>query len=69
MEGSFEAVAAWWDEQAGDQGDFYHRHLILPALLAALGDVQGLPVLDLGCGDRPLLPGVGGCEDRLMGGR
>ncbi len=51
MEGSFEAVADWWDEHAGDDGDVYHRHLILPALLTALGDVASLPVLDLGCGN------------------
>jgi len=51
VEGSFEAIANWWDEHAGDEGDFYHRHLILPALLTALGDVDSLPVLDLGCGN------------------
>jgi SAM-dependent methyltransferase len=51
MEGSFEPVAAWWDAHAGEEGDFYHRHLILPALLAALGSVANLSVLDLGCGN------------------
>jgi len=51
MEGSFEDISAWWDRHAGDAGDVYHRHLILPALLAALGDVTDLPVLDLGCGN------------------
>jgi ubiquinone/menaquinone biosynthesis C-methylase UbiE len=51
MEGSFEPIAEWWDAHAGDEGDFFHQHLILPALLAALGTVAGLPVLDLGCGN------------------
>jgi ubiquinone/menaquinone biosynthesis C-methylase UbiE len=51
MEGSFEPIADWWDAHAGDAGDFFHQHLILPALLAALGEVAGLPVLDLGCGN------------------
>ncbi len=50
MSGSFEPVVAWYDEHMGDDGDFYHRHLILPALLAVIGDVSGISVLDLGCG-------------------
>ena len=50
MDGSFEPLADWYDERAGDRGDFWHRHLILPAVLAALGDVAGLEVLDVGCG-------------------
>lgn len=51
MRGSFEPVAGWYDERAGDRGDFWNRHLILPAVLAALGDVAGRSVLDIGCGN------------------
>jgi len=51
MRGSFEPVAGWYDERAGDRGDFWHRHLILPAVLAALGDVAGLAVFGIGCGN------------------
>ena len=51
MRGSFEAVADWYDELAGDWGNVWHRHNILPAVLAALGDVAGLSVLDIGCGN------------------
>ncbi len=50
MSGSFEPVAAWYDEHVGDEGSFYHHHLILPALLGVLGDIAGLCVLDIGCG-------------------
>lgn len=51
MDGSFEEVAAWWDQHAGDAGDLNHQHLILPALLAALGNMTRLSVLDMGCGN------------------
>jgi ubiquinone/menaquinone biosynthesis C-methylase UbiE len=50
MEGSFEAIADWWDAHAGVVGDFYHQHLILPAFLDALGAAADLPILDIGCG-------------------
>jgi hypothetical protein len=33
MTGSFEHIADWWDEKAGDEGDFYEQHLILTASL------------------------------------
>ena len=49
--GSWEHIATWWDGHAGEWGDYYHRHLIMPALLRALGDVTGLSVIDLGCGN------------------
>jgi hypothetical protein len=35
MSGSFEPVAAWYDEHVGEDGSFYHRHLILPAAVPA----------------------------------
>jgi ubiquinone/menaquinone biosynthesis C-methylase UbiE len=56
--GSFEPIADWWDSAVGEAGDEFHRHLSRPALLRVLGDVTGLDVLDLGCGNgastRPL---------------
>ncbi|MHC4986309.1 MAG: class I SAM-dependent methyltransferase [Planctomycetota bacterium] len=46
-----------WNEYAGDyydetgrEGDFYDKHLIIPAVLKLLGDPKGWRVLDLGCG-------------------
>lgn len=50
MSGSFEPVAVWYDEHVGEDGNLYHRHLILPSLLDVMGNVSGLTVLDLGCG-------------------
>jgi ubiquinone/menaquinone biosynthesis C-methylase UbiE len=35
---------------AGSRADFYRTYVIGPALLAACGNVQGLHVLDIGCG-------------------
>jgi 2-polyprenyl-3-methyl-5-hydroxy-6-metoxy-1,4-benzoquinol methylase len=34
----------------GDNGDFFRQHLLNPALLELLGDVNGKTVLDAGCG-------------------
>jgi len=60
-EGSFEAIASWYDGRMGDEGDGTHRHLLLPALSRALGDVAGLSALDLGC--------AGGVCGRLLAKR
>jgi ubiquinone/menaquinone biosynthesis C-methylase UbiE len=49
--GSWDQLAAWWDERQGDTGDFWHRTLIDPAFLRVVGEVRGLRVLDLGCGN------------------
>lgn len=48
---SWESLAAWYDEKQGDTGDLWHRTLIDPALLRVLGEVRGLRILDLGCGN------------------
>ena len=49
-------IAAWSAitraeiEAFGDEGDFARRHLITPTLLALLGDVDDLDILDAGAG-------------------
>lgn len=43
-------LADYWIGKIGEDGDLYHRELIDPALLAVLGPVAGLRLLDLGCG-------------------
>jgi len=47
----WDALAAWRDHRMGEGGDLWHRSLIDPALLAVLGPVRGLRVLDVGCGN------------------
>lgn len=44
-------LASWYDAKQGEEGDLWHRALIDPALLARIGDVGGLRLLDLGCGN------------------
>jgi ubiquinone/menaquinone biosynthesis C-methylase UbiE len=49
---SWEALAEYYDEKQGDNGDLWHRYLIDPGLLELVGDVRkGSRALDLGCGN------------------
>ena len=51
MRAGWAALADWYDRKQGDGGDLWHRALIDPALLQVLGEVRGLDLLDLGCGN------------------
>lgn len=44
-------MADWWNEKLGDEGDLWHRTLIDPPLIRLVGEVSGLHVLDLACGN------------------
>ena len=48
---SWERLADWYDAKQGDAGDLWHRTLIDPTFLRVVGDVRGLRILDLGCGN------------------
>lgn len=48
---TWEEIAGWYDAKQGDEGDLWHRTLIDPAFLRVVGDVRGLRVLDLACGN------------------
>ena len=48
---SWAELASWNDAKQGDTGDLWHRTLIDPPFLRVLGDVRGLRVLDLCCGN------------------
>ncbi len=50
MEG-WESLADWYDNKEGDGGDLWHRALIDPVLIRAVGDCDGKAILDLGCGN------------------
>jgi ubiquinone/menaquinone biosynthesis C-methylase UbiE len=50
-DGGWAAIAAWYDAKQGDRGDLWHRYLIDPALLDVVGNVRGLRVLDMACGN------------------
>jgi 2-polyprenyl-3-methyl-5-hydroxy-6-metoxy-1,4-benzoquinol methylase len=44
-------MVEWWDEQIGEEGDLWHRAVIDPSVLQLAGEVRGLRVLDLACGN------------------
>ncbi len=46
----WDRMAAWRDERSGEDGDLWHRSIILPTMYEVLGPVRGLRVLDLACG-------------------
>lgn len=48
---SWEELADWYDAKQGDEGDLWHRSLIDPTFLRVVGDVRGVRVLDLACGN------------------
>ena len=52
---SWESVGKWYQSIVGDDGHYYHKHVILPALLEHMqvNKIKDPLVLDLGCG-----PGV-----------
>lgn len=47
---AWNAMADAYDAMAGTRADFYRTDVMGPALLSACGNMQGLAVLDLGCG-------------------
>ncbi len=48
---SWEQLAEWYDEKQGEVGDLWHRTLIDPTFLHVVGEVRGLRLLDLACGN------------------
>jgi len=51
MAEGWDAMARWYDDKQGEEGDLWHRELIDPTLWRVIGDPAGLDVLDLGCGN------------------
>lgn len=47
----WDQMTDWWDEKLGDEGDLWHRTLIDPPLIQLVGQVNGLHLLDLACGN------------------
>lgn len=50
--GSWQSVSPWYDRSVGDQGQYYHRQLVIPGVLRLLEleRTKTPSVLDLGCG-------------------
>jgi ubiquinone/menaquinone biosynthesis C-methylase UbiE len=60
-------VANWFDENQGDTGDLWHRTIIFPGILKAIGDAAGIDVLDVGCGNGSLARILARRGSRVMG--
>lgn len=52
----WDPVAAWYDQLVGKHGSDYHQNVVLPAAMDLVGDLKGLRVLDLCCGQGVLVP-------------
>lgn len=48
----WDLIAAKYDKEFGDEGDYSHKYIIYPSLIKELGEnnLKGKKVLDLGCG-------------------
>lgn len=47
---SWEEVNKWYHHQVGEEGHYYHKNVILPAILPYFAGKGDLSLLDLGCG-------------------
>jgi SAM-dependent methyltransferase len=61
------AMAEWFDEQQGDAGDLWHRSIIHPGILKVIGNVTGLRILDVGCGNGSLARHLAKMGNRVTG--
>src|SRR5689334_10365469 len=61
------AMAQWFDERQGDGGDLWHRALIFPGVLTIIGEVSGLDILDVGCGNGSLARILARSGNRVTG--
>jgi ubiquinone/menaquinone biosynthesis C-methylase UbiE len=46
-----QAIADYWNEKTGDQGDPYRRYVINPTMFGIIGALHNKVVLDVGCGN------------------
>ena len=44
-------IAEDWDNRMGQEGDWFQKYVTKPAIIALLGDIKGLKILDAGCGN------------------
>jgi ubiquinone/menaquinone biosynthesis C-methylase UbiE len=50
MPASWDEVAEDYHKTVGETGDSYHRNFVNPVIFDILGDIKGLSILDLACG-------------------
>lgn len=44
-------VAEDWDNRTGQEGDWFQKCVLKPVIIALLGHIKGLKILDTGCGN------------------
>jgi ubiquinone/menaquinone biosynthesis C-methylase UbiE len=47
---SWQKVSKWYDKKVGDEGHYYHQHIIMPGVKRILENKKINSILDLGCG-------------------
>ncbi len=47
---SWQKVSGWYNDTVGDEGHYYHQHVVLPGVMRLLNLKKGDAVLDLACG-------------------
>jgi len=50
MDTTWQKVSKWYDKSVGDEGHYYHQHIILPKLFELMNLKPGDSVLDVACG-------------------
>lgn len=43
-------LSDYWDRRMGDEGDWYYKNIVHPAIFKLIGKLKGLKILDVGCG-------------------
>lgn len=47
---SWQKVSGWYNESVGDEGHYYHQHVVIPGVSRLLNLKKGDSLLDLACG-------------------
>lgn len=59
---SWQSVSSWYTKTVGESGNYYHQHVVIPAVLRLLNLAENSSLLDLGCGqgvlERQIPPSV-----------
>lgn len=58
LQTSWQSVAPWYHKLVGDQGHYFHQHLVLPNVLRLLNLKPQSKLLDLGCGQGVLAAAI-----------
>jgi ubiquinone/menaquinone biosynthesis C-methylase UbiE len=61
------SLAQWFDDSQGDEGDPWHRMLIYPGILKAIGPVRGREILEVACGNGGLARQLARAGNRVTG--